>query len=89
METNWYNELMGCYAGYDECVEAVKNNDEKFFSYIESAPPEYQLPLSEFLEVALLQMQPVLTESAFNYKHSRALSLYRNISKEHSIESKI
>jgi len=84
-----YDHLMIMYATWGETVEDIKENDDSILSIIENADPEYQLPMTEFLEEALLELKPLMTKSDFVEKNSRALNLYHKIIKEHGFESKV
>ena len=67
----------------------IRNNSAWFIKQIENDDPDFQKAYLEGIEAGLLDRQKILTESAFNETHDRAIKLYRKICNEHGIESKL
>ena len=78
------HDLNMFYAEYDRYVNFVKQGDEEFLALIEESAPKYRYALSEFLEKALVSLQPTMNESAMMESHGRALTMYRTICQENN-----
>jgi len=88
-EIDYEDQLTLCYELYDDTIEDVANGEDLILSMIESAPPEFQLSFSEFLEEGLLKNKSVMTESVFVESNSRGLEIYRKIMNEHGLDPKV